>query len=146
MDFAWIFAIFLNSIYTLTNRLYENAKKFVKVHAKSMSFWQKCKKLLDFYYFKFNIVENGNWIFKINSNAFSKNENAFAKFMEMHFQNLEMHLQNSEMHLQNSWKCIFKNWKSICKIHEMRLQNSWKCICKIHENSFAKSTIFYLNL
>jgi hypothetical protein len=33
---------------------------------------------------------------------------------------MEMHLQKLEMHLQNSWKCI----------------------CKIHENAFAKATIF----
>ena len=115
----------------------------MKIHAKSMSFWHFCQKLMVFYYFKFYIVANYKWICKINANSFSKNENAFAKLMEMHLQNLEMHLQNSEMHLQNSWKCIFKNWKSICKIHEMHLQNSWKCICKIHENAFAKSTIFF---
>ncbi len=44
-----------------------------------MSYLHFCQKLMNFYYFKFYIVANLKWIFKVNPNAFSKNENAFAK-------------------------------------------------------------------
>ena len=107
---SWIFTIFLNQKYTLTNKLCETPKNFVKLN----EFLHFCQKLMDFHYFKIYIVQNWNWIFKFNANAFPKNQNAFPKSMETHF--------------QNPWKRISKNWK---------------CICKIHENTFAKSTIFF---